>query len=105
VLINPKGLMNAGGYATFIGPGFTKQADTFTCAHCNKIVMVPIGKHQTDVGGGCWKCLDASNPLRNMICLPCVAKGTCTPTEKWLDTYEKAAMKREAVAGYFCTAG
>lgn len=95
-------MWRAGGQSTltFLS-GEVRQNDTFTCVHCNVIVDVPPGKHATDVGGGCWHCMDPKNPLKGLICKKCVAKGTCRPLEKWLENFERQAERRRAVSGYF----
>ena len=71
------------GYATIIGPGKTKEADTCTCAHCNRIWNMrandPAFKPQ--LGGWCRLC---SKP----ICPRCDGKG-CMPFLKKLEMYER----------------
>lgn len=93
--------LTPGGYATLIGPDGMKQADTFTCAHCNRLVIVKPGTQPEDV---CWHCMDAKRPLAGLICKACVAKRRCAPHERWLETVERNFEKARAVAGYFtCT--
>lgn len=96
-------MLRAGGYARLITARGEVKWDTFTCVHCGALVDVPPGKHATDpdIGGGCWVCMDAKNPLKGLICVRCVAKGTCRPLEKWLDNYERQAERARAVSGYF----
>jgi hypothetical protein len=76
-------MRNPGGYAVAYGPGGVEfESDTITCAHCNKVVLVPHGKLY-EVTGGCHKC----GPGK-FVCLPCVGLGTCTPFEKALEAIE-----------------
>lgn len=61
-----------------------KECDTFTCAHCNRIVHVPP-KPQPMPGGTCALC------GFKLICDQCVDKGTCDPLEKKLERIEASA--------------
>ena len=73
------------GYATLFDPDFRgghpKEADTFTCGHCNRIVhikpMAPLG----DLGGRCGMC-------DTLICPDCVRTGQCDPFEEKLKRME-----------------
>lgn len=68
----------AGGYAfTFDVGGVRQEADTFTCEHCNKVVIVKPKCDPCDLGGMCRLCM-------KMICPSCVDLGNCDPFEKKL---------------------
>jgi len=75
-------MRKAGGYAyTFDVGGIRQEADTFTCGHCNKIVMVKPKCDPFDLGGMCRLC-------EKMICPACVDLGKCDPVEKKLERME-----------------
>lgn len=73
------------GYATLYDPtfrgGHPKEADTFTCAHCNTIVHVKPRAPLEDLGGRCTIC-------DSLICSKCVGKQTCDPFEEKLKRWE-----------------
>lgn len=93
-------MRNPQGYATVIGDlqrGATTlvengvryteaEIDTYTCAHCNRVVHVPVRADPADVGGLCKQCM-------NLICPRCTAKGVCVP-------WEKEMLRREAKAQF-----
>jgi hypothetical protein len=78
------------GYSIIRDPALAlpQEADTYTCAHCAKVVdRVPF-KGITDddprgrpIGGWCHKC-DAP------ICIQCAMKGYCIPIEQWCEKIE-----------------
>lgn len=70
-----------GGYATWSGPNNTKERDTFTCGHCNTIVIVKPKADPADMGGLCKQCM-------KLICPSCNNKNKCTPFEKKLEQLE-----------------
>ena len=72
-------MLKPGGYAVLSGPDGTKEADTFTCAHCQHIVHVKPLADAADSGGLCKVCM-------GLICSTCVDVGTCTP---WQVQWEK----------------
>jgi len=78
-------LRGTSGYATLYDPGFKgghpREADTFTCGHCNKIVHVKVKGSLEDLGGRCSVC-DA------LICPNCVKSGRCDPMEEKLKRLE-----------------
>jgi len=75
------------GYATLTGPfGPVKEADTFTCHHCNKVVHVKPFERRFTRCGMCDR----------LICEQCVGKG-CDPFEKKLERMERAAALRRAL--------
>ena len=66
------------GYATITSPeGMKREADTFTCAHCNTIVHVKPRGPLEELGGRCTIC-------DSLICQHCVDTRTCDPFEKKL---------------------
>ena len=70
------------GYATLSGPfGMTKEADTFTCGHCQTVVHVRPKTPLEDMGGRCSMC-------DTLICPQCVKTGCCDPFEKKLKRME-----------------
>ena len=77
------------GYATLTGPfgGSVKEADTFTCAHCNTIVHITYRHPVEDLGGRCSIC-------DGLICSRCVATGQCDPFEEKLKRMEAAQSYR-----------
>lgn len=79
------------GYATITGPKGTKEYDTCTCAHDNRVWVVrsSIKGIKADPGGFCRLCM-------KMICPRCVGKA-CVPFERKLKIYEdRQRMLREA---------
>jgi hypothetical protein len=82
-----------GGYFFSFDPGGVRQeADTFTCAHCNRVVIVKAKCNPDDLGGMCRLCM-------KMICPACVDLGACTPFEKQIEAQERAfRLKRMAGA-------
>jgi hypothetical protein len=84
------GLRGTSGYATLYDPDFRgghpKEADTFTCAHCNRIIHVKPKAPLEDLGGRCNMCDD-------LICPDCVRTGQCDP-------FEEKLKRMEAVKSY-----
>lgn len=79
------------GYATLTEPfGRTREADTFTCAHCNSIRHVKPFCDPADLGGFCRGC-------SGVICEKCVG-GVCDPIMKKIERQEKAAQARRWMA-------
>jgi hypothetical protein len=77
-------MRNAGGYGVITSPDGIEEHDTFTCAHCNKVVVVPVRADPGDIGGMCYQCM-------RLVCPGCVAAGGCTPFERKLDLMERRA--------------
>jgi hypothetical protein len=71
-----------GGQLTITDPNGVVEHDTFTCFHCNKVVIVPARADPARIGGMCYQCM-------HLVCPGCVAAGGCTPFEKWLDAMER----------------
>ena len=88
-------MLKAGGYLIFTNhDGLTEEQDTFSCAHCNRIVPVPPMSVQSTFNCFCRKC---DKP----ICPECDAKMaatlTCEPFEKWLDMKERSGRFRALI--------
>ena len=84
-------MRRAGGYAyTFDVGGIRQEADSFTCFHCNRVVIVKPKCDPCDLGGMCRIC-------EKMICPACVDLGKCDPLEKKL---ERAEAKDRALRSY-----
>jgi len=64
-------VFNPGGYCYSFDPGGVRQeADTMTCNHCNRVVI--IHKKVDDCGGHCRLC-------DKFICSECVDANHCVP--------------------------
>jgi hypothetical protein len=75
-------MLRPGGYAfSFDVGGIRQESDTFTCAHCCRIVIVKPKCDPADLGGLCRLC-------DKMICPSCVDLGRCDPIEKKLEREE-----------------
>jgi len=90
-------MRRAGGYRIITEPGKAPiENDTFTCNHCNGIVVVPPGTVAITVGATCLACM-------KQICEPCakVMDRTlkCRPFEKRLEEMESRARFRKSVGG------
>ena len=87
------------GYATIVDPDLPLiEYDTASCCHCSRVIFVKphtictvflVLDPQTrlwkeEAGAWCGCCMKP-------VCLPCHAKGTCTPLEKVLEQYECTA--------------
>jgi hypothetical protein len=71
-----------GGYAyLFDENGVQKEADTFSCGHCGKIVHVKPMADPAAIGGLCYCC-------NKHVCPVCVAEGRCDPLERKLERWE-----------------
>lgn len=76
------------GYLEITGNGPTIPRDTFSCVHCNRIVVLQLPGNpiigagaSVDLGGFCLKC------MKN-LCGPCADLGVCVPFEKRLQQQE-----------------
>ncbi len=58
-----------------------KEHDTFSCQHCNHVVVVKPYCDAADAGGLCKQCM-------GLICGPCVDAGECTPLLKRIEQME-----------------
>lgn len=71
-------------YAIASSPESTREWDTLTCCHCQRIIFIEVGK---DIPGGfCDKC-------NKNTCEACHQIGTCRPFEKWLEEVERKATR------------
>jgi hypothetical protein len=83
-------MLRPGGYLySFDVGGVRQEADTFTCFHCNRIVIVKPKCDPCDLGGMCRIC-------DKMICPDCVNKGSCDPLEERLLREEAAFLARRS---------
>lgn len=83
-----------GGYMIITDPHSrepVKERDTFTCFHCNNIVIIDKAVPDT-LGGFCRLC------MKN-ICTHCADHGACTPFEKKLEQMEAQDRFRRALGG------
>jgi hypothetical protein len=83
-------LRNPQGYAVIRSPdGPLQEADTVTCSHCQRIVLVGGRIDPADLGGFCRQCM-------KHICGPCADKGICVPFVKKLETFEAKSRFHKA---------
>lgn len=85
--------MKVQGYATWTDPDLgttTKERDTFTCCHCNKIVFIEPKADPSTLGGFCRLCMKG-------VCPTCHNKGTCTPFEKKMEKDEARARLLKSI--------
>lgn len=83
--------MRRGGYTIRVEPGKPNwERDTFTCFHCNAVVVVKPMCDPAEMGDLCHSC-------NRYICRNCAGKG-CMPFLKKIDAEEKKAA---AVKGWF----
>ena len=84
-------MRNSQGYSQLFGPGLDglkdpglaalqkdKEADTFTCGHCNCVTHVPANTDAANIGGLCKVCMA-------FVCPKCASLGICSPFEKQLE--------------------
>lgn len=84
-------MRNPKGYATLSHPDHAvKEADTFTCFHCNSIRHVKAKQDPTNIGGLCKTCMQ-------LICENCVNKGTCDP---FIEKIERWEQRNESLRSY-----
>lgn len=80
-------MLRAGGYAVITEPGrATREADTFSCRHCNRVQHVRAGARAEDLGGLCKLCM-------GLICSACVGKP-CDVLEKKIERVERTQDMR-----------
>jgi hypothetical protein len=85
-------MLRAGGLACIVDPDLgTKEADTFTCVHCQKITHVKAGVDPYELGGHCRLC-------NALICKDCVGKE-CTPFMKRVEEEEERAFRMRNYGG------
>ena len=77
------------GYALLTDPEKgIKEADTFSCSHCNRIVHVKPKADPADMGGLCKCCM-------RLICPACVGKA-CDVLERKLERQEASYQARRS---------
>jgi hypothetical protein len=69
------------GYAVETGPDGSRELDTFTCSHCNRIVPVKPLATPEDFGGLCKVCY-------KLVCPACTKIGGCLTWEAQMDAIE-----------------
>lgn len=85
-------MLRAQGYATLFDPDKgLKECDTFTCAHCNRIIHKPVNRHIEEVGDFCRSCM-------KVVCARCADKRVCTPLMKSIEMQEERNYR---LRGYF----
>lgn len=82
-------MRNPQGYLIATSSDGLVEHDTFTCCHCQKIVIVKPMCDPADMGGNC-------NLCNKLICSFCVGK-VCTPWEKKMLQQE---ARQEALRSY-----
>jgi hypothetical protein len=76
------------GYASITEPGKAiREADTMSCAHCNRIVHVPVNRKIEEVGDFCRSCM-------KVICLRCADLRVCTPLMRRIEQAEERDYRR-----------
>lgn len=78
------------GMLIYSGPEGERQAETFTCGHCNYVTLVPPRMDPADMGGFCRMCT-------RLICAGCANAMTCDVIEKKL---ERSEARAEAIRSY-----
>ena len=78
-------MLRPGGYATLTSPEGMKEADTFTCGHCNCIRHVKPMQDAADLGGLCKCCMQ-------LICEKCVGHE-CVPFMKQIEQEEERCYR------------
>lgn len=74
----------AQGEALVVGPGKTVGAETFTCKHCNRVVLLhdlKTGNRTAEQGVMCTMCM-------RPVCVQCAERAVCDPFEKKLERSE-----------------
>ena len=83
-------MRNAGGYIIVVDPErATHEQDTFTCIHCNSIVLVEPGLTATDFPW-CRKCMKP-------VCEKFTCNDRCLPWERQLAISENRGKLRRAL--------
>lgn len=80
------------GYTfTTDGNGNTQEGESFTCFHCQKIVIIPPKSRPEDMGGLCYLCY-------RLVCPNCVGKD-CDPFEEKRKRLEASYLARKSYEG------
>jgi hypothetical protein len=81
------------GYLIITDPDApTKEWDTFTCCHCQRIVPIRPRAPASECGGFCRLCFKE-------ICGTCADKGSCDPFEKQLERIEARGRMLQSIFG------
>jgi len=84
------------GFLEITGPGpGAREADTYTCAHCQNVREVKAMAPAADMPDVCHLCGDKNRP--SFICEQCRGKG-CDPFEEKLKRFEERARFRCEIA-------
>jgi hypothetical protein len=77
------------GGLVWVNDGYTTvEHESYTCGHCNRIVVVPHKERPENMGDICHGCM-------HLICADCVGRG-CRPIEKWCEQEEaRGRFRRE----------
>lgn len=78
-----------------VGRGQLFQADTYTCTHCSRVVIMNP-KRQRD-RAYCAKC---DRWICDMCGATMAASGECLPISKLFDQLQEAAARAEQLGGY-----
>lgn len=70
-----------GGFFFVMSPNGSKETDTFTCGHTQRVVLVPVGARPEDMGGLCKVCM-------RLICKEELGKP-CVVIEQRLEKWEE----------------
>ena len=82
-------MRNPQGYATITDPNGSREQDTFTCFHCQRIVTVRPLMAPEEFGGLCKVCF-------KLICPRCVGVGACMPFEREMERVEARDRARKS---------
>jgi hypothetical protein len=80
----------ARGYYRETGPEGTVEHETFTCAHCQRLVKCSVPPNPDIDGWNCRQCFAR-------ICRYCASKQVCDPFERKLERIEARASLLKAV--------
>lgn len=81
--------MRKEGYACLVDPDRgTKETDTYSCCHCNRIIHAPVNKKIEEVGDFCRNCM-------RVHCLS-PACFECIPLLKKIERMEAQAWARRS---------
>ena len=91
-IISPgyKGKGGQSGHLEIFDPLRHRQYDTFSCCHCNRVVIVRHRADPSELGGMCKVC-------DKLICPECNQKGGCTPWEEEMRRMEARYALRKAI--------
>jgi hypothetical protein len=78
--------LRARGFQVEEGPTGRTEHETYTCAHCGAVTLVPHRAEPHELGRLC-------HPCNQMLCPQCSQNPECTPLVKRIDT----ALRRDAL--------